>query len=268
MNSFKQLVAHVKNANWSGANQVFSEIMQQKVADRLATERQTIFKEETDGDTKYQEYFKSQLKKHGYDSPADIPDDKKDDFFNAVDKGYKAKNENYGGKSGQILTETGVEDAQFKTYVRAEMKKQGLHEARTLNEDLSLSAFYEFFVYYNGTQVANTLINILVGLGVIASIEFVRMLGALPKTFQKFAQEARRAYDMWKTEKHLSSSEIERVTAAAKQVYPTLRPRTKSIVTSLSKKLEHADLESAEGKRLAASMVVDLIKIVKSHEDI
>ena len=33
------------------------------------------------------------LQKHGYDSPADIPDDKKDDFFNAVDAGYSAKNE-------------------------------------------------------------------------------------------------------------------------------------------------------------------------------
>jgi hypothetical protein len=91
MNSFKQLVQHVKGANWTGANQVFSEIMQQKVADKLATVRPTIFKEEDD--TKYQEYFKAQLKKHGYDSPADIPDDKKDDFFNAVDKGYKAKDE-------------------------------------------------------------------------------------------------------------------------------------------------------------------------------
>jgi hypothetical protein len=106
MNSFKQLVQHVKNANWSGANQVFSEIMQQKVADRLSTERQTIFKEETDGDTKYQEYFKSQLKKHGYDSPADIPDDKKDDFFNAVDKGYKAKNESYNLKENHDFTAT------------------------------------------------------------------------------------------------------------------------------------------------------------------
>ena len=107
MNSFTQLVQHVKNANWSGANQVFAEIMQQKVADRLSVERQTIFKEESD--TKYQEYFRSQLKKHGYDSPADIPDDKKDDFFNAVDKGYKAKNE-----SVERLTESNDEEVKTK----------------------------------------------------------------------------------------------------------------------------------------------------------
>lgn len=49
--------------------------------------------QEAEHDTKYQEYFRAQLKKHGYDSPADIPDDKKDDFFNVVDKGYSAKNE-------------------------------------------------------------------------------------------------------------------------------------------------------------------------------
>ena len=112
MNSFTQLVQHVKNANWSGANQVFAEIMQQKVADRLSVERQTIFKEESD--TKYQEYFRSQLKKHGYDSPADIPADKKDDFFNAVDKGYKAKNE-----SVEKLTEATTADPKTDWMARA-----------------------------------------------------------------------------------------------------------------------------------------------------
>jgi hypothetical protein len=102
MNSFTQLVQHVKSANWAGANQVFAEIMQQKVSDRLASERSTIFKENAEvpaimdeDDTKYQEYFRGMLKKHGYDSPADIPDDKKDDFFNAVDAGYKAKDEEW-----------------------------------------------------------------------------------------------------------------------------------------------------------------------------
>jgi len=45
MNSFTQLIQHVKNADWSGANQVFSEIMQQKTADRIEVEKQTVFKE-------------------------------------------------------------------------------------------------------------------------------------------------------------------------------------------------------------------------------
>jgi len=41
----------------------------------------------------YKSYFSSMLKKHGYKSPADIPADKKKGFFNAVDAGWKGKNE-------------------------------------------------------------------------------------------------------------------------------------------------------------------------------
>ena len=96
MNSFTQLVQNVKDANWQGAGQVFKEIMQQKVADRLDVERRTIFKE--DSDDAYKKYFDSMLKKWNVSSPKDIPADKKDDFFKAVDKGYKAKNESCGLK--------------------------------------------------------------------------------------------------------------------------------------------------------------------------
>ncbi len=96
MNSFTQLFQNVKDANWQGAGQVFKEIMQQKVADRLDVERQTIFKE--DSDEAYKKYFDSMLKKWNVSSPKDIPADKKDDFFKAVDKGYKAKNESCGLK--------------------------------------------------------------------------------------------------------------------------------------------------------------------------
>ena len=100
MNSFTQLVQNVKDANWQGAGQVFKEIMQQKVADRLDVERRTIFKEDSrlDAYKKYSKYFDSMLKKWNVSSPKDIPADKKDDFFKAVDKGYKAKNESCGLK--------------------------------------------------------------------------------------------------------------------------------------------------------------------------
>jgi len=91
MNSFTQLVQNVKDADWQGAGQVFKEIMQQKVADRLDVERRTIFKE--DAGEAYKKHFNSMLKKWNVSSPADIPSDKKDDFFKAVDAGYKAKNE-------------------------------------------------------------------------------------------------------------------------------------------------------------------------------
>ena len=99
MNSFTQLVQNVKDANWQGAGQVFKEIMQQKVADRLDVERRTIFKEDTiPFSSDYKKYFDSMLKKWNVSSPKDIPADKKDDFFKAVDAGYKAKNESCGLK--------------------------------------------------------------------------------------------------------------------------------------------------------------------------
>ena len=41
----------------------------------------------------YQEYFDKLLKKWDVTSPADIPEDKKDDFFNEVDAGWKGKDE-------------------------------------------------------------------------------------------------------------------------------------------------------------------------------
>jgi len=41
----------------------------------------------------YREYFEKKLKKWKVDSPADIPNDKKDEFFEEVDAGWKAEHE-------------------------------------------------------------------------------------------------------------------------------------------------------------------------------
>ena len=47
-----------------------------------------------EGSDEYEKFFKSALKKFGVDSPADFKDDaKKKEFFNYVDKNYKAKEE-------------------------------------------------------------------------------------------------------------------------------------------------------------------------------
>jgi hypothetical protein len=42
---------------------------------------------------KYQAFFKKALKKFGAESPADLDDDKKKEFFNYIDKNYKGENE-------------------------------------------------------------------------------------------------------------------------------------------------------------------------------
>ena len=44
-------------------------------------------------DGEYEKFFQSAMKKFGIKSPAELDDDKKKEFFNYVDKNYKAKNE-------------------------------------------------------------------------------------------------------------------------------------------------------------------------------
>ena len=44
-------------------------------------------------DTEYQEFFQKALKKFGVESPAELDDEKKKEFFNYVDNNYSAKDE-------------------------------------------------------------------------------------------------------------------------------------------------------------------------------
>ena len=45
------------------------------------------------GKEEFQKFFKGMLKKFGVDSPADLDDKKKKEFFNAIDKGFKGDKE-------------------------------------------------------------------------------------------------------------------------------------------------------------------------------
>lgn len=51
----------------------------------------------------YRKYFDKKLKKWNVSSPSEIPDDKKDDFFEEVDKGWNSADE--GGKDGKKASE-------------------------------------------------------------------------------------------------------------------------------------------------------------------
>ena len=44
-------------------------------------------------DTEYQEFFQKALKKFGVESPAELDDEKKKEFFNYVDANWKGDNE-------------------------------------------------------------------------------------------------------------------------------------------------------------------------------
>lgn len=49
--------------------------------------------EKEEADSQYEKFFQKKLKAAGYDSPEDIPDDEKDEFFDMIDKEWKADDE-------------------------------------------------------------------------------------------------------------------------------------------------------------------------------
>ena len=64
------------------------EVMENTVEENMKTAVQLLVTEED-----YREFFKSMLKKFNINSPSDLDDEKKKAFFDAVDKGWKAKKE-------------------------------------------------------------------------------------------------------------------------------------------------------------------------------
>lgn len=71
-------------------------------------------------DQKYKEFFRSMLKKHGYDSPADIPEGKKKAFFNAIDAAWKAANEMFVRREQDM-----EDDEELEEGFKSGMKKVG-----------------------------------------------------------------------------------------------------------------------------------------------
>ena len=99
--------------------------------------------EEAEGaDTAYEKFFMKALKKHGYNSPEDIPVDKKKEFFDYIDKNWKAKGETVikakktktETKKSSGMTKSGRSDARTKAYKetvkRLMNKKQSKNETR------------------------------------------------------------------------------------------------------------------------------------------
>lgn len=245
MTSFHSLVKAVAKGNYTAANQSFGGIMQQLVADRLQVEKTRIFKEESDGDSEYQKYFRSMLDKHGYDSPADIPADKKDDFFNAVDAGYKAKNEStqYPLTEQQVLMEGAFSKLMWDFCVFVAQEIVG-----------TAYVVVVFFVWLLSTAVFRPIAGLL------------GMIGAIPSVMKELMDEIKRAQRIYETQKHLSPQDIQRVSTAAKRVYDSMSPRTKAVITSYSNKLSSMNMETPQAQRQAAEMVITLQNIVAKAE--
>jgi len=110
--------------------------------------------QEAEYNTDYETYFRDMLKKHGYDSPADIPDDKKADFFNAVDKGYSAQNEaveendDLGMMKGQLMS---IIDRATALHDRVSAKPpsnvEAWVQAKVTDADTAITALHDYFKY-------------------------------------------------------------------------------------------------------------------------
>tara|TARA_A100001037_G_scaffold283840_1_gene289672 strand:- start:113 stop:793 length:681 start_codon:yes stop_codon:yes gene_type:complete len=79
---------------------------------------------EEGADTDYEKFFKKCLKKFGVDEPDKLPDDKKKEFYDYVDKNWKAKDETVKAKpkttktenEGPRLTKSGRVDGRTRAY--------------------------------------------------------------------------------------------------------------------------------------------------------
>ena len=63
--------------------------------------------EESERQEKYQKLFKAMLDKFGVDSPADLDDEKKKEFFNLIDKKHKGVNESTVNESYVVIDPRG-----------------------------------------------------------------------------------------------------------------------------------------------------------------
>lgn len=120
--------------------------------------------QEEQDNSKYEEYFRAMLKKHGYDSPADIPEDKKDDFFKAVDAGYQAKNESVNlGRRGRVALKENDDVDMMKSQLKSIVDRaQSLHnalsqnppsdveawtQAKVTDADTAITSLHDYFMY-------------------------------------------------------------------------------------------------------------------------
>jgi len=100
MNS-QHIVDSIINRDYNEAEQTMFESLTQKLNDKIIESKYEVanqFREEMEGGSGYDAFFKKAMKKFNISSPADLKtDEKKKEFFNYIDKNFTAKNEGYGG---------------------------------------------------------------------------------------------------------------------------------------------------------------------------
>jgi len=93
-----QIVDAISNKQFVAAQDMLSDAIQEKLSDSLISRKDEVAldfgQEVTNEEKDYDAFFQKAMKKFGISSPADLKtDEKKKEFFNYIDKNYKADNE-------------------------------------------------------------------------------------------------------------------------------------------------------------------------------
>ena len=93
-----QIVDAISKKQFVAAQDMLSDAIQEKLSDSLIARKDEVAldfgQEVTNEEKDYDAFFNKAMKKFGISSPADLKtDEKKKEFFNYIDKNYKADNE-------------------------------------------------------------------------------------------------------------------------------------------------------------------------------
>ncbi len=98
----EDLIAAIEADKYNDARKIVDQILMSKVGISLNEKRKTLGDSlvskkniEEQDDAEYDAFFRKAMKKFGISSPDELDsDEKKKEFFDYIDKNYKAKNEN------------------------------------------------------------------------------------------------------------------------------------------------------------------------------
>lgn len=97
-NNSIDIVDAISNKQFVAAQELLGDAIQEKLSDALISRKDEVAldfgQEITNEEKDYEAFFQKAMKKFGISSPADLKtDEKKKEFFNYIDKNFKASNE-------------------------------------------------------------------------------------------------------------------------------------------------------------------------------
>ena len=106
-----QIVDAISKKQFVAAQDMLSDAIQEKLSDSLIARKDEVAldfgQEVTNEEKDYDAFFQKAMKKFGISSPADLKtDEKKKEFFNYIDKNFKADNEEDEEMGEEEMTKT------------------------------------------------------------------------------------------------------------------------------------------------------------------